>query len=311
MESEILFLCRANNVVGAGHVRRSIDWANSINSMGIKASMSGTNDIDWLKTLVPKGMWIELSEIDLEPKMVIVDSYDEIFLKECFSRFPASKKIQIADSNSKLMDGYDVIWVDHTYPPLAIPEKNNRVLASGLNLLPIRPFPNNEVFCDTAKNVLVTFGGTSSGKFADLFLDTFPFGDYAQVKFHLFCDSSELALPPNVKSYSLGVAMDVVSGQCDTVISASGTSVWNFVANRKVLGVVTIVDNQRSNSLYVSTRGFGLLLGSLGEGQGLRVDLLDQLLFDSQTRINMCNKDRSWIGFTGAVHFAETVVGIL
>ena len=99
--------------------------------------------------------------------------------------------------------------------------------------------------------------------------------------------------------YQFGHSFDTIVGDCDTAISAAGTTMWDLMANRKILGLVATVENQKANFSFAVNSNQALPVFK-PDNQKLEVDNLKALLFDRGIRQALYSGTLGNYDFTGA-----------
>jgi spore coat polysaccharide biosynthesis predicted glycosyltransferase SpsG len=103
----------------------------------------------------------------------------------------------------------------------------------------------------------------------------------------------------NLHFHNFGSAFDSIAKGCDTAISAAGTTLWDLLASRKIVGLAAIVENQIANYEYAieNKEAIGIFNTDTID---LNVEALQTLLFDACVRRSIKNRISGKYDFDGA-----------
>jgi spore coat polysaccharide biosynthesis predicted glycosyltransferase SpsG len=275
----------------------------------IEKHLIGSIDIPWLKTSTDKvfltNLPIKKSGVD---DLVIIDSYEKEFCLQIESRFTESQIIQIADRYTFLLSKSKIVFMDlpffygseHVKP---------RVISHGIEYLPIRAFKViGSTFKPVASRVLITTGGVVNERIYEQLIQEFFKDIYAGINFEFIgFPNINLDVTSNLRFHPLGENFDAVASECDTSVSASGTTMWDLLANQMVLGVAATVDNQRANFDYAVSMSQALPVFD-SETQALNLDNLNTLLFDQNIRQRLYAHISGKYDFCGATRTSEAIL---
>lgn len=306
-----LFACNANSVSGVGHVMRCIEYARSLQHAGIKVDFIGDIEIGWLQEYLKK-LGVGLLEEPAEAySLLILDSYDLSYLLEVIGKVEANLVIQLGDRNTPILDNVYLIWLDTNFQELKL-ETQERVILQGLPAFPTKRLSATKSLKTPAENVLVTLGGSPKDRDVESIVEVISKPDFNRVNFHIFTHSlSKKNLLFNVRFYALGHNLVEVAGYCDTAISGSGTSIWDFLSSKRHVGAVCLVDNQEANYRYVTHGKMAIGLGNFHLGEPLNMDALKSLLFNRNLRGQLIANLPEDLDGNGAARFTEKVFELL
>jgi spore coat polysaccharide biosynthesis predicted glycosyltransferase SpsG len=306
-DKKVCFVAAASEQIGAGHVARCARYALHLNSLGYQTHIRGEISLSWLKNEC-RGVFKSHAEIDSYENfdVLVLDSYDEDFLFEASRFISAQIKIQIADFYTPIIRGFEVVWLDVTQP-LAIVPSSTQVIGSGLGFFPIANFSKME-FRQQASNVLLVTGATNNSKIIDWLAASLDLPSYYNLHFHgLVSDSSKALLPSNWTCYPIGPVIKDLVSFCDTVISASGTSMWDFIANGLPMGVMQIASNQFENYSYAIRHNLAIGLDRNQDDASGLDKALKTLFFDSKMRARLVQNGLEHVDFRGIERFAKLI----
>ena len=293
---------------GAGHIRRLIEISKALPA-SIEKYFYGSIEIEWVRDMAHRSFLPLNSLSELGPEdFVLVDSYEESFCLEVNSEFSDSRIIQIADRYTFLLPDTKIVYVDlpFSYRDSKI---KSRVIAHGIEYLPMRSFPRKRnTFTERAKKVLVTTGGSVNEQIFSQLVEELSRSKYGNVYFEFIgnYESSKLH-QSNLKFRNFGSGFDSVMGNCDTAISTAGTTMWDLFANRKIVGLTAMVENQIANFDYAIKNGQAL---EVFDPKKLKLDVgaLQSLLFDSNVRKSLYDETFGKYDFGGAKRVVEVIL---
>ena len=307
----VVFVANASQSSGAGHVRRLIELSKGLPHT-IERHFLGTIEFSWLKEIVYDNFFIWDPQMACGSKdLIILDSYEVDFCLTVKSLFPHSKIIQIADRYTFLLPDTEIIFMDlpFTYEDKSIA---SRVLAHGIEFLPIRSFRNQKPsFKQQAERVLVTTGGSIVHDITLMLAEEFTKDAYREISFdfigHL---ETSTKYSPNLQFHDFGDSFDFIAGACDTAISAAGTTMWDLFANRILVGLGAVVENQCANLDYAlfSNQALGVLSPMTMQ---LNFEALQLLFFDNKARGSLYEEISNKYDFLGAQRTSEVILSAL
>jgi spore coat polysaccharide biosynthesis predicted glycosyltransferase SpsG len=304
---EVVFAAEATFISGAGHLRRSMSFAEALDPKTRKFHI-GQIEIEWL--MAPSKVYFDFLDRDfvkLVKPLIILDSYDFDFCQHIRDLFPTEKIIQVADRFTTVLDDVNIIWLD--FPDgKQFQRQKTQILDFGLKLMPIRKM--NRFFdrsIPVAKNVLVTTGGNPSLVTLKKLCEELSKDEYRSVEFHFIGDNPGTSINrENFHFYKTGIVLEELSAKVDTVITACGTSLWDFLANGFCVGAINLVENQSRNFEYVVSSNHAIPVNINQEGDDLS-DSLQSLFFDMRLRKKLVDETSRIYDFRGAQRFAEII----
>ena len=308
LPKRVIFAANASNASGAGHLRRLIEIAKAL-PKSIEKHLIGSIDIPWLKTSAENLflMHLPIKEYGVGD-LVILDSYEKEFCLQIESEFANSQVIQIADRYTFLLPRVKVVFMDLPFV-YSSEDVEPRVIAHGIECLPIRAFKAvSSNFKPVATRVLITTGGVVNERIYEQLISEFSKDVYAAVNFEF------IGLPKvvsnftnNLRFHPFGESFDAVAAECDTAISAAGTTMWDLLANQMMLGITSTVENQRANFDYAVSLNQALPVFD-PETQALNLDNLKSLLFDRNIRQKLYGQISGKYNFFGATRTSEAIL---
>jgi spore coat polysaccharide biosynthesis predicted glycosyltransferase SpsG len=269
----------------------------------------GSIDIPWLKTsaenLFLKNLPVKEYGVD---DLVILDSYEREFCLQIESQFVNSQIIQIADRYTFLLPSVKIVFLDLPFV-YSSEDVASRVISHGIEYLPIRAFkvvsPN---FKPVASRVLITTGGVVNERIYEQLIQEFSKDVYSAIDFEFIgFSNTDLSVTNNLRFHPLGESFDTVAAQCDTSISAAGTTMWDLLANQMMLGIAATVKNQRANFDYAVSSSQSLPVFD-PETQALNLGNLKALLFDQHIRQKLYKGIAGKYNFFGATRTSEAIL---
>lgn len=304
----IVFATNVSRFSGTGHIRRLIEISNAL-PPSIEKHFFGSIEIDWVKEMADRTFrpLDSPSDFGLED-LIILDSYEGGFSLRVNSEFSDSRVIQIADRYTFLLPNTSIIYVDLPFS-YQDPKIDSRVIAHGIQYLPMRSFARQDTaFTDKAKIVLVTTGGSVNEHIFSQLIEELARDDYKDVRFEFIGRYGEIkSRHSNLSFHNFGSGFDSIVGECDTAISAAGTTMWDLFANRKLVGLAAMVENQRANFDYAIETGEAVEVFDL---RTLKLDVgaLQSLLFDSNSRQSLHDAISGKYDFDGARRVSEVIL---
>ena len=304
----ILFITGADESIGAGHLYRCIEYAKQLRELGFKTYLKGPVNLKWMVPLALSVFEYDFESSDIkEYDVAIVDLYDSDLIANLLSKTTSRTTVQIADSNSPIIFPNRILWLDPNPPS----NKSFEIIGSGLKYMPIKKYVTEVGFTAEARNVLINSGGTSQPNVLNFAREMAQAFQFRSVSFHLFYNGAlETRGPKNLTIYPIGPYLHEVASGCDTVITSAGTSVWDFIANKKIVGVYSLVENQLSNLDFLHVHDLSLRLGQTFNDMRANIKDIRNLMFNTHTRKSLYEKCNSLVDFHGASRFAELISGL-
>jgi spore coat polysaccharide biosynthesis predicted glycosyltransferase SpsG len=308
LPKRVIFAANASNTSGAGHLRRLIEIAKVL-PKPIEKHLIGSIDIPWLKTsaenVFSTNLPIKEHGVD---DLVILDSYEREFCLQIESEFANSQVIQIADRYTFLLPRVKVVFMDLPFVYGSV-DVEPRVIAHGIECLPIRAFKAvSSNFKPMASRVLITTGGVVNERIYEQLIQEFSKDVYAGINFEFIGLPKVVSnFTSNLRFHPLGESLDAVAAECDTAISAAGTTMWDLLANQIALGLAATVENQRANFDYAVSLSKALPV-FYPETQALHLDNLKSLLFDQNIRKRLYRQIAGKYNFFGATRTSEAIL---
>jgi spore coat polysaccharide biosynthesis predicted glycosyltransferase SpsG len=286
LPKRVVFAANATTSTGAGHVMRLLEISKALPS-SVEKCFIGSVELPWVKELLEKSFPFQSSEVGEifgRHDLVVVDSYDVVFCRLVADSSRESTVVQVADRYTPLLSKSLIIFMD-----LPLDHENEevsrRIVAHGIRFIPARRLrPVETEFQPIAKKVLVTTGGWVDERiFLQLIAEVVK-DEYRAIDFHFMgvLDNSAQS-GANLYFHEIGTGLDSIAQDCDTAISAAGTSMWGLLANNFILGLAAIVENQKANCSYAIDLKHALPVFDLNNTR-LDVGFLRTLLFDETTR---------------------------
>jgi spore coat polysaccharide biosynthesis predicted glycosyltransferase SpsG len=311
LPKRVVFATRVSESSGAGHFRRLVEIAKALPA-SIERAFFGSVEIPWVRELFEE----TFPKIDFYTEhggndFVVLDSYDEVFCQQVNSIFSNSAVLQIADRYTPLLANSLVIFVDLPFP-YADSSIESRVIAHGIEYLPKRYISkhNNNV-SDQAKRVLVTTGGLVNKSVFDQLIAELGKKKFRDIAVEFIGEYEHI--PRGVNSFhfhSFGSGFDSIAKDCDTAISASGTTLWDLLASQKIVGLAAIVENQIANFQYATANRQAIGIFST-DSLELDVEALHALLFDTNVRRSIHEEISDRYDFDGAKRVCNLIIQAL
>jgi len=184
-----------------------------------------------------------------------------------------------------------------------------RVIAHGIEYLPIRAFKAVSAnFKPMASRVLITTGGVVNERIYEQLIQEFSKDVYAAINFEFIGLPKVVSnFTSNLRFHPFGESFDAIAAECDTAISAAGTTMWDLLANQMILGIAATVGNQRANFDYAASLNQALPVFE-SETQALNLDNLKALLFDQNIRQKLYRQISGKYNFFGATRTSEAIL---
>ena len=308
LPKRVIFAANASNTSGAGHLRRLIEIAKALPE-SIEKHLIGSIDIPWLKTSAENVFLINLpiKEYGVDD-LVVLDSYEKEFCLQIESGLTKSQIIQIADRYTFLLPRSKIVFMDLPFV-YGSEDVALRVISHGIEYLPIRAFKVvSSNFKPVASRVLITTGGVVNERIYEQLIQEFSKDVYAAINFEFIGLPKAVSnFTSNLRFHTFGESFDAVAAECDTAISAAGTTMWDLLANQMILGITSTVENQRANFDYAVSLNQALLVFD-PETQALNLDNFKSLLFDQNVRQRLYRQIAGKYNFFGATRTSEAIL---
>jgi len=308
LPKRVIFAANASNTSGAGHLRRLIEITKAL-PKSIERHLIGSIDIPWLKTSAENLFLTNLpvKEYGVDD-LVILDSYEREFCLQIESQFVNSQIIQIADRYTFLLPKVSIVFLDLPFV-YGSEDVEPRVISHGIEYLPIRAFKvASSNFKPVASRVLITTGGVVNERIYEQLIREFSKDVYAAINFEfiglLDADSN---VTSNIRIHPFGDSFDAIAAECDTAISAAGTTMWDLLANQVMLGIAATVENQLANFDCAVSSSQALPVFD-PKTQALNLDNLKTLLFDQNIRQKLYAQISGKYDFFGAARTSEAIL---
>jgi spore coat polysaccharide biosynthesis predicted glycosyltransferase SpsG len=311
LPKKVLFAANATMTSGAGHLRRLIEIVKVL-PKSIEKLHFGHVEMSWLDELVNKSFdSLELQDSYGQVDIVILDSYDKEFCLEINSKFKDSVIIQIADRYTFLLPNTLLVFMDLPFEYRDI-EIASRTMAHGIEFLPKRQMGLEMLaFQEKAKRVLVTTGGTLNTNIFNQLINELEKIEYEGIQFEFIGVPKSMSRENKAfQFYQFGHSFDTIVSDCDTAISAAGTTMWDLMANRKILGLAATVENQKANFSFAVSSKQALPIFN-PDNQKLEIDNLRALLFDRGTRHALYSATLGNHDFNGAERTWDSILAAL
>jgi spore coat polysaccharide biosynthesis predicted glycosyltransferase SpsG len=288
---QAVFAAQANNTIGAGHVARCSELAKHFINDGYQVYLFGVCDIFWLSkeitSVFENALESHRDYID-ECDVLIIDSYSKDFIEDATESIRAREIIFLADLDTPVKTGSVICWLDPFEPPKTL-IRGCKVIAKGPRFLSTREYCEFDKLPSIASQVLVVTGGTERETALSTIMEVVESLELFNTKFHFVSERVlSLTRQRDISFYPFGNNVHTLANVCDTVISAAGSMVWDFIAARRCLAVFSLVPNQFSNYSYITKEGLAIGLQRKAETTFLEHDYLREnlckLFFDSATR---------------------------
>jgi spore coat polysaccharide biosynthesis predicted glycosyltransferase SpsG len=311
LPKRVVFATNISKLTGAGHFRRLVEISRALPA-SIERAFFGSVEIPWVEALLKETFLnIDFSNDHGGDNLIVLDSYDEVFCQQVDSFFSKSTVLQIADRYTPLLPNSLVIFMDLPFP-YADSSLESRVIAHGIDFIPTRNMSkkNNEVL-DQATRILVTTGGSVNEEVFGQLLAELVKKKYRDFAFEFIGEYKNIPRGVNYfRFHSFGPGFDAIAKDCDTAISASGTTLWDLLASQKIVGCAAIVENQIANYQYATANKQAIGIFST-DSLELDVEALHALLFDTNVRRLIQEEISDKYDFDGAKRVCNLILKAL
>ena len=311
LPKRVTFATNVSKSSGAGHFRRLLEISRALPA-SIEKMFFGSLEISWVREISEKAfLTANPFEKYEENDLVVLDSYDELFCQQVSSLFSNCTTLQIADRYTPLLPHSLIIFMDLPFS-YAHSSIESRVLAHGIKYLPSRRLSKQSVeFLEQAKRVLVTTGGLVNNYIFDQLIVELAKNKYRDIAFEFIGDYEHI--PKDVNNFhfhSFGSNFDSIAKDCDTAISAAGTTLWDLLASQKIVGLAAIFENQMANFEYVIEKRQALEIFSAVD-LDLNAEGLQTLFFDTSVRRSIQEEISDKYDFDGAMRVYNLILEAL
>jgi len=315
---EMVFRADASHGSGSGHVMRLSAIAEEAISRGIKCHFVGEIiGIPWLQERI-ENLGFESIQIDANfalagiENILFLDSYDLSIKDPYIDEKIWGKVVVLSDT---LTPKYSCSLSVH--PGYSIHEKpeNSKRWLAGMQYIPLRKSilkakstssPGNNF-----RNILVFGGGTDTFDLA-LYLAKLISVIKGEWHFNFISNSKKSIeeLDPRFEVMPFGKDLDKLVNISDLVITTASTSSLEIIAREIPLGVICVVDNQKTYYKFLTENGLAQGLGGIVESGDWQINLvkLKEILVSQSVRNQMVNRMKGLIDLHGASRIVEAVI---
>ena len=310
-----IFKVDATLSTGAGHFKRCLTIAHELDFNRSSIVFVGRFEIPWVIDDLNLNSLEYLDSMNFSSKnndILILDQYEIDF--EFLSNNKFQQTIQIVDSASPLINANLFLHLGPDTSFLKSKIKDGKVLG-GLNYLAVRGFNNNEntKVSTSAKNLLIVGGGTDIHNFSESIIRALESIEKQNIEIHVMSDelfNKHKTLANNFHFHKLGGDLDKLMSNVDTVITTAGTSSWDFIANKKVVGIALAVDNQIPNFTFQIENEFVLEIGTYNDESGwdISAEAITNLIFNNELRSKLLKNSSSMVDLDGPKRVAAEII---
>lgn len=315
---EMVFRADASQGSGSGHVMRLSSIAEEAMSRGIRCHFVGEIiGIPWLQERI-ENLGFESIQIDANfalagiENILFLDSYvlslEDSYLDEKLW----NKVILISDT---LTPNYQCSLSIHPGYSVQEKPKNSKRWLSGMQYIPLRKSiqkaKSNSNPHKNFGNILVFGGGTDTFDLA-LHLAKLLSAIEGNWHFNFISNSKESIeeLDARFEVTPFGKDLDKLVNNSDLVITTASTSSLEMIAREKPLGVICVVDNQKTYYKFLTENGLAQDLGEIVESGDWQINLvkLREILESQAVRDQMVKRMRGLIDMKGASRIVEAAI---
>lgn len=301
---------------------RSCAIAEELISRGEEVIFVGeTKDLPWVQQRVSDWGFSKIYDLesDFTPSpisdVLIVDSYGLDPESHFFNLSNWRKIVVIVDEATPkyrahlyIHPGARVSW----QPPA---KTDDFLFLSGVEFIPIRKsiqeFSSiNRGAANNSPNILISGGGSDSLNFCGAMAkiltelpDEFTATFFSEQSGNLSYDHRFIFVP-------IGSRIEDYLADADLIFTTAGTSSWEFLACGLPLGIALGFENQAPNYLYLTQAGIALGLGSWTNHQEweLRKDLIEELIRDMNSRVELSKRARNIVDGKGSERIVDSII---
>jgi spore coat polysaccharide biosynthesis predicted glycosyltransferase SpsG len=307
----------ASKIVGAGHAMRSSAIAEELIEQGEEVVFVGNvSELDWVQERILQLGFIETysdsSDFIANPNndVLILDSYNLAIKDQFVAHQNWYRIIVIADEltpdyacDLRIHPGLDADWVgDSKYPVL-----------SGPKFIPLRKslkqgIRNKKSNVDSLQ-IAVVAGGSDPFNLIEQLAKILERLDGSFEVFLFSNDSKLRSIDSRLHFVPIGIEMEVITKQCDLVITTASTSCLEFLARGFPIGVIRLLDNQDQYFNVLGEAGVAVQLGFRSDEGNLNIDisLLAELIRSEKLRETLIQKSSKLIDFEGSKRIVTAI----
>lgn len=335
--------CDAGPSVGVGHVLRQLALAEELASRGVDVVLLGTIEdaplVDallaehgWAMTPVPDDPQALLGQVrSCGIDVVMLDGYHLPTALGCTLRAAGVPVAAMADGEFGLDQDAD-LYVDQNHGAVrdARVPADRQVLA-GIEYALLRDVVRSRRRTGRRParggrpRVLCVFGGTDALRAAPTVVPLL-LATGVPVDVVVVAATEDLAVELRALPHGPGQSVEVVApvadlpglaAECDGVVSAAGSSIWEFFCLGLPTALVAVTDNQLVGYDQVLDAGLVAPLGLLDdlrrdpEGAADATDALRTFLVDSSVRSGLGQRGAALVDGDGRVRVADALLGLL
>lgn len=350
-----MFIIRAdgNSVIGMGHVMRCLSIADAIKAQGtepifvtaceecismieqrgFQTRLLTTNYREMISELPQMKQILDEEKTKIKKRVILVDSYQvstEYYrelrklayvacLEDMGQPYPVDLLINYNIYGEKLASKYEVD--SHNMPKKTL---------LGVSYMPLRQEFLNDIdytLKEKVTDVMITTGGSDPFFAAKAFIEAFladkilagenmqyhvvsgPFNSHAEELKKLYANAANVIIHENVKS------MKEIMCQCDVVLTATGSTIYEV----SVLGVPMLVfyfaENQRQGAEEIERKTSVINCGDFSKESNEVVDravkTLQRCVLDKSYREQLNQDEKKLVDGKGAARIAENILACM
>lgn len=243
---QLIIRADATKRVGAGHVMRCATVADAWQQSSFgTATFVGQIDLPFaLDRLRAAGIEVQETATWQADSVLVVDTYDQSE-RERLSRVPATIRVLVDDLGCAVPSGYSVVLNPNAYATADLYPSLNGYFIGGRNHVPIRSLPKWSP--DNTRAVAIGIGATFP---APILLEALVMLQRSGTRFVASGDW----VPADWERAEAGATWQTFSN-CDRILSAAGTTLWEAAAVQIPTAVIQIADNQDLIAAWASEHG--------------------------------------------------------
>ena len=313
-----VFRADASPLIGSGHVVRSVAVAEALRDAGQEVIHVGKIlDLPWLDELLIEGAFSQygLDESDVPPSKenkLVIDSYSLDTKNNYFQLDSWGLVACLVDKSTPQFHAnlYFNLSPEINWKP-AIGDSAAKIY-SGVEYIPVRKihlFKNQKTSESVPLRIVITSGGSDSTNLIDSIINNMAALDFEFEAEVLSNNSFEL--DSRFKISRLGSSLSRALEECDLVLTAAGSTIWELLNRRIAFGVFCCVDNQLENYKFLSSTNLASPLGIYDMNLGWKIDdeALRRLIVNSSTRAELRSRMCQLQFGEGAKNIANILMG--